>query len=479
MREPLVAGGFAVLLAACMAGPSTRVTPPAVPAPAGRSESSMPEASRRYLDSLATVRANENALKLSFESGEIDWFMAIGDSQLVKLVRTALENNRDLQTADARVREYRARLGSARAQRYPWLDMNMEWSTNKSVFGNSPSVQYDVVRAAPAVQWELDFWGRLRRNEQAARFDWSATVEDRRAIALTLVSDVATAYLDLLQIDESLRISNETLVSRETTLTLARRRFAQGVTSELDVRQFESQVAVTAASIAVFSRQRVEKANELSALIGKAPGAIAHGSELTTAVRALEVPDSVPAELIIRRPDVTRAQREWQGAIARVGVTVADRLPTFFISGEYGRQHTSLDSFFDHKNEVYSLRAQVSIPLFHGGDLTQQEKAARSRAEEARLQYDQTLLKALREASDALAGVRFTRDQIVAQQTQVEALRGAFLIARRRYEAGIASYLEVLGAQRDLFVAELALVQAEAEHLIGTVRLYKALGGGW
>jgi outer membrane protein, multidrug efflux system len=502
---PLVALAFALpfALAACVVGPSTRVTPVVLPASA-RTDSATAPAARTFLDSLAaarasgaepsggvvsrpdsarradtTARALPAPVPLELDSArDLAWLEVLRDSQLVALVRTAVASNRDLRVAQARVREFRAQLGAARAGLFPQLSANGAASKNKSAFG--PSVfQFNAVRATADVSWELDFWGRQRREAEAARFDLRATQEDARATALMLVSDVATAYLELREIDAELRIAEQTLASRRATLDLAQRRFAQGVISELDVRQFEADLADPAARVADFARQRLQQENGLALLLGQPPGAIPRGRSLEEVVRGVSVPDTIPGDLIARRPDVLGAQRGLQAATARIGVAVGNRLPAITVGGLYGTQRPDFSDLLGRSGEVYTAQVGVSVPLFTGGRLLNEERAARARAEQARARYEQTVLSALREASDALAGVRLTRDQLVAQATQAQALQRAFTLAEERYRSGVSSYVEVLDAQRGLFNAQLALVQVQRQYLVSTVDLFRALGGSW
>jgi multidrug efflux system outer membrane protein len=187
----------------------------------------------------------------------------------------------------------------------------------------------------------------------------------------------------------------------------------------------------------------------------------------------------VPAELLLRRPDVRAAERDLQAARARIGLALGDRLPRIMLSGSYGRQSPGFDSLFRSENEIYTAQVGVSVPLFTGLRLENQQRAAQARSDQARARYEQTVLGALREADDALVGLRLSRDQLAAQQTQVQALARAFALAERRYQTGVSSYLEVLDAQRALFNAQLALVGNERQYLSGTVQLYRALGGAW
>jgi multidrug efflux system outer membrane protein len=445
---------------------------------------------RAFLDSLARAREADQpdslvaplapTTSLTLDSTrDLDWLAVLKDSTLVALVHSAMSNNRDLRVAIERVREYRAQLGVARADLFPQLSANGAVSKNQSIFGSFPPQKFNAVRLTADLSWELDFWGRLRRQTQAAREDWNAKVEDERATVLSLVSDVATAYLELRELDEDLGIAEQTLGSRRTTLDLARERFQRGVISELDVRQFEAEVADPAARVAEFSRERVQKENQLRLLLGEEPGVITRGSHLAETVAAVTVPDSVSSSLLIRRPDVQRAESEWAAATARIGLAIGNRLPKVILTGEYGTQRPDFSGLFSSSGELYTLQGGISIPLFTGGRLLNQERAARARAEQSRASYEQTVLTALREADDALVGVRSTRDQLLAQETQVRALRRATALAEKRYQSGVASYLEVLDAQRALFTAELSLTQVQRQYLVTTVELYKALGGHW
>ncbi|HTL05695.1 MAG TPA: TolC family protein, partial [Gemmatimonadales bacterium] len=263
------------------------------------------------------------------------------------------------------------------------------------------------------------------------------------------------------------------------TLALARRRFAEGVISELDVRQFEADAASPAARVADFARQRAEREHQLGVLLGEAPGPIARGAPLEAVVQSVAVPDSLPAELLLRRPDVRRAERDYQAATARVGLATGNRLPRVMIVGQYGRQNQVFRQLFSDSNEVYTAQVGISIPLFTGGRLADQQRAARARADQAKARYEQTVLSAFAEADDALVGLRLGRDQLVAQQTQSQALARAYALAVQRYQNGVSSYLEVLDAQRSLYNAQLTLISQERQYLGATVRLYKALGGSW
>ncbi|HXC24931.1 MAG TPA: efflux transporter outer membrane subunit [Gemmatimonadaceae bacterium] len=479
----------AMVCGACAVGPSPSVTPQTTPIVA-RTDGPMPPATRQFLDSLGTARQADRPDSapvglwkprplVAQSTRDLAWLDVLRDSQLVALVNTAVANNRDLQVAEARVREYRAERGVALGDFFPQISAAGAVSNNKVFFPGSAPIPYNAVTATGNLSWELDFWGRIRRETQAANFDLRAREEDARATTITLVSDVATAYLELRELDADLTIAEQTLASRQTTLDLARQRYQQGVISELDVRQFEADVADPAVRVADFARQRSAKEHQLAVLLGEPPSTIPRGRPLGDIVQAVTVPDSLPGTLIAQRPDVLSAQHAFQAATARIGVAIADRLPTVSITGSYGTERPNFTGLFTPQGEIYTVQAGISIPLFTGGKLSNAQRAAQARADEAKGQYEQTVLSALQESSDALASIRLTRDQLVAQTTQAQALQTAFSLAQRRYASGISSYLEVLDAQRSLFTAQLTLVQTERQYLSATVELYKALGGGW
>lgn len=468
------------VVAACAVGPAHHV-PEVVPAAAHVTTPVSPDAP--LFDSLSrAANLPPPAPGAAFESQGVDavaWLDVLRDTALVSLVQSALRDNRDIQAALGRVDEYRAAVGTARSMLFPEIDANASASTNQIAIGASPPIAYKAIRATADLQWEIDFWGRIRKGMAAAEADRDARANDERALVLTLVGEVADGYLELLELRDDLAVAQSTLASRQATLNLSRQRFSQGVISELDVRQFEADVAGAATSVAQFTRMASQKEHALALLAGRAPGGAFAAGRLDSAVIAVEVPDSVPASLLLRRPDVLSAERDLAAATARVGETIASVLPRFTITGEYGRQAPTMTDIFGQEHEIYSLQAGVSVPLFAGGRQTSELNAARARVTQARAHYEQAVLTALNEAADALVAVRTDREQLAAQAAQTMALRDAYRLAERRYEGGIASYLEVLDAQRSLFTAELALTQARRQYLEATVELYKALGGRW
>jgi multidrug efflux system outer membrane protein len=475
------------VLSSCAQGPSYHAKPAVAPDVQLRTSRGS-DSNRAFFDSLARARsrdsltlanppAAERVLRFDTLAG-VAWLEILHDTTLERLVRIAIAQNRSVQSAVARIREYRAEAASAHTQYLPNIAINGNESTNQVAFGSS-LVGYRAARLTGDMAWELDFWGKFRRGYEAASADAASQEAAERAVLLSLVSDVATGYLQVLELDQERAIAERTLASRRATLDLARQRFAQGVISELDVRQFEAQVAAPAVTIAQVERQTALTEHSLSVLLGQSPGMIERRGSLAAAVSALRVPDTLSASLLVRRPDVQQAERAFAAATARIGATMASNLPTISVTGSYGSQGKDPSSLFSPGTTVYALSAGFSFPLSAFSRGADETAAARARADQARAAYENAALSALRDASDALVSVRTSRDQMAAQATQADALRHALELAELRYSSGIASYLDVLDAQRNLFSAELGLSQAQLQQLTAAVSLYKALGGSW
>ena len=407
------------------------------------------------------------------------WLDIFRDSSLVRLVDVAMRQNRNLQLAQARISEFRAAVGVARAPLVPSVSLNASESTNQVVSGSIPATSFRAARATADLAWELDFWGRCATASTAANADLGAQEAATRATVLSLVSDIATSYLQLLELDQERAIAERTLSTRKATLEVARARFAQGLTSELDVRQFEAQVAAPAVTLAQTERALSTTEHNIDVLVGERPAPIVRGRSLVDAVRALEIPDSISARcsragrMCSRPSDRTRRRRR-----ALVSRMRRDYRRSALSARSAGRPvcrgmcSATRAASTSCSPESHS-RCSTTVAL------ASLSAAARARAEQARASYEQTALNALREAGDALDGVRAARDQAVAQATQANALRLALDLAESRYQAGLSTYLDLLDAQRSLFNAELALSQAQLNELTAAVQLYKALGGTW
>jgi len=409
------------------------------------------------------------------------WWELLKDLELQKLIRTALDENKDLKRAASAVEEFQARLFIAKTDFIPQMNL----TANAPLFGRKTNFLFPGFPnpfnyyLQGNLSWEIDIWGRIRRSNEAARGDLLAREENRRAIVLQLVSGVAEAYFDLLQFDMQLDIARRTLKSWEESVRIAQARLRQGMISKLDADQFEAERANAAAKAAEFERQKVQKENQLSVLLGRNPGAIARGHSLTEQVMPPEVPPGLPSELLQRRPDILQAEQDLAAATARIGMAKADRFPKLSITGILGVASPHLSRLVANETAFGVAGPGLAGPLLNAQILGFQQKAAEAQARQAVAQYEQSVLVAFKEVEDSLVAVRTVREQRTAQLQQVEALRSALSLANLRYKGGLANYLDVLIAQRNLFEAELALMGTHRLHLVSIVQLYKALGGGW
>jgi multidrug efflux system outer membrane protein len=411
----------------------------------------------------------------------VPWWELYRDEELQRLIGTALDENKDLKRAVATVDEYAARLLVAKTDWAP----QMNATVNSPIFGNTRNVQFP---GFPSIfnhyiqgnlSWELDLWGRIRRSNEAALGDLFAREESRRAVILQIVASVAQAYFELRQFDLQLEIATRTLQAWTESVRLARARFRVGYINQLDVEQFEAEQANAAARIAELKRQMVQKENEISVLLGRNPMKIARGRALTEQVMPPLVPAGLPSELLQRRPDVIQAEQQLAAATARIGQAKADRFPKISITGILGVASPQLSHLVNNETFFGVAGAGVAAPLLNAQVLGFQQEASQAQSGQAVAQYEQTILTAFREVEDALVAVTTAVEQVAAQERQVKALQTALRLANLRYTGGIANYLDVLIAQRNLFDAELSLASTRRLHLVSVVQLYKALGGGW
>ena len=411
----------------------------------------------------------------------LPWWELLRDEELQRLVRVALQENKDLQQAVASVEEYQARLGSARIEFIPQTSA----SANAPVFGRTTPFSFPGFPSATSyylqgnLNWELDIWGRVRRANEAARADLLAREENRRAVILELVSGVAQSYFDLRQLDMQLDIAKRTLQSWEDSVKIAQARLRQGLIPKLDADQFEAERANAAARTAELERQVVQKENELSVLLGRNPAEIPRGRALTEQTMPPEVPAGLPSDLLRRRPDILQVEEQLAAATARIGVAKADRFPQITLTGLLGVASPHLHNLFESGSKFGAAGFGLAGPLINAQTLGYEQQAVEAQARQVLAQYEKTVLVAFREVEDALVAVRTAREQSQAQEAQVAALRSALHLAELRYRGGISNYLDVLTAKRSLFDAELSLAATNRLNLVSVVQLYKALGGGW
>jgi outer membrane protein, multidrug efflux system len=438
-----------------------------------------PDYSRPDIPTSGSFRMAEDSKDLP-SLANMPWWELYRDEELQRLIRIALEENKDLKRAVASIDEFQARLFTARMDFVPQLSAtgNLPLArTGGFLFPGFPSAFNKYGQGS--LSWELDIWGRIRRANEAGLADLLSREENRRAVTLQIVGGVAQAYFDLRQFDMQLEIAKRTLLAWEESVRIGQARLRQGMINKLDVDQFEAERENASARIAELKRQMVQKENELSVLLGRNPSQIARGRSLTEQMMPPVVPAGLPSELLQRRPDVVAAEQQLVAATARIGAAKAERFPKLSLTGILGVASPTLTDIVSPGTTFGVLAPVLTGPLLNAQTLGFQQQAVEAQAKQAVAQYEQTILVAFREVEDALVGVSTAREQAAAQERQVNALRSALHLASLRYKGGLANYLDVLIAQRSLFDAELALAATHRLHLVSVVQLYKALGGGW
>jgi multidrug efflux system outer membrane protein len=418
--------------------------------------------------------------------GDLKWFEVFKDEQLQDLIRTAMAQNYDLRQAVARINAERANLGFVRSNQFPQI----EAGTDVTTFGSSRDGQTGIGDGASRkrtfgevflnlLSFELDIWGRLRRQTEAARAELRASEEDRKAAMTTVVSDVATGYFSLLELDMELDIAKRTLNTRENSLRLIKTRQQGGVGTMLDVRQGEQLVYQASQTIPDTERLIERTENQISLLLGNNPGPIARGRTLAEQQQLPSVPPGLPSSLLERRPDIRSAEQILAAQHALVYAAKAAYFPRISLTGLLGFQSTQLSNLFTGPSGIWSFVPQLTQPIFTGGRLKSNVKFARAQQELAVVQYQQAIQTAFREVSDSLVQYRKVREIRTQQELLVSTLKDRSRLAYLRYQGGVDTLLNALDADRDLFDSELNLAQTKRNELLALVQLYKALGGGW
>jgi NodT family efflux transporter outer membrane factor (OMF) lipoprotein len=418
--------------------------------------------------------------------GDLVWWRVFRDTRLQAYIREALTNSWDIRIAAARVLQAEANAKVVRAQFMPSVGAGADVVTSRTSqrgpaappAGVDPQRVYGDVFLSMA-PYELDLWGRLRRANEAARAGLLSTEASQRVVRQTLVAQVAAAYLNLLELDFELEVARRTLSVRSNSLTLTTVREEGGVASLQDVRQAQILVSTAEATIAETLRRIEIQENEMNLLLGRFPGVPDRGDGFADQKLEAEVPAGLGSDLLQRRPDVLAAEYRLVAANADIGQARAAYFPKVTLTGLYGFQSVALSDLFNSPARTWQFGPSVSFPLFTGGALRGNLKAARARFEESLADYQKTVRTAFGEVANALADYQRTREFRGRQQERTVAHRSAAELASVRYEGGVTSYLEVLYNEQELFNAELALARAQLNELLSVVTLYRSLGGGW
>ena len=459
MKKAVAAALLPLVMAGCAVGPNYRRPPITVP-----------EQARGQLESAQAASLADAA-----------WWDVFQDETLKVLIDEGLRNGYDVRIAAARVEEARANAGIARADFFPQIQYQAQWSRSRqsgAAFGipNIPPINLHDVNLGAS--WEIDLWGRIRRSSEAALALYLGTQEARRGVLLSLVSEVATQYFQLRQLDLQLAIAKRTAGTFQETFDLFNRRLEGGAASALETSSAEAALATVAAQIPRLESQIVAQENAICLLLGRNPGPIARGALLTEQVVPPEIPSGLPSDLLERRPDLRQAEQQLVSANANVGVAMANFFPTISLTGALGGISPEVSTLFTD-GKTWSIAAGLTGPLFQGLRLKNQYDARVAQWQQAKLQYEQAVTSAFAEVSSALVSHEKLVEVERQQARAVEAFGQAVRLSNDRYLAGLASYLDVLQAEQQLFPAENALAQARFDRLANFISLYKALGGGW
>jgi outer membrane protein, multidrug efflux system len=418
----------------------------------------------------------------------LGWRDFFADPRLEIIIKAALDNNRDLEIAIAQIEEARGLYHIERSDRLPSFSVNADASRTHAgplalgAAGTATTAELDAERysiGVAAASFELDLWGRVRNLSESARSEYLATVAGARSVQLSLIREVANAYLVSLEASERLQLAQATVQSREDGLRIAKRRLDAGVTSALDYSQAETLLTQAETELAALKLTLAQSDNLLASLIG-APltGPLPDSLPLAEQARGEALAAGIPSELLTTRPDILAAEERLRAARANIGVARAAFLPSITLTGSYGYASGDLNSLIGERGLTWNFGPSINLPLFDYGRRSANLTVAQAREIAAVANYERTIQESFREVANALAGRQFLAEQVAAQQRATLAQRRLAELARTRYREGVVSYLEVLDAERSLFSAEQALLQVRRAQVSNLVGLYVALGGG-
>ena len=436
-----------------------------------------PDYLRPAIDTPTAWRVSDQAAK---ELANTEWWQQFNDPVLNALVVEALRENKDLLIATARIEEYAGRYGITRSQLFPQVGLGADASRQRgSVAGaDALSQTYSTYDALLGVNWEIDLWGKIRRQSEAARAQIVASEEGRQGVILTLVASVASGYVNLRALDRQLEVARSTANARGASYKIFQDRFAGGVISLLELSQNKSQYEEALATVPQFEKSVAQQENALSALLGRNPGPISRGKNIDN-LTAPVAPQGLPSSLLERRPDIREAEQKLIAANAQIGAAKAAYYPSISLTGALGVASGSLSDLFGGASKVWQYGGSLGLPIFTAGLLAGQVQVAEAVQQQALFSYQKAIQDAFRSVDDALIDQDKTRVQLAAQGRQVASLQQYSDTARLRYDNGYTSFLEVLDAERSLFNAQLSYAQTQQTLLQASINLYKAMGGGW
>ncbi len=447
-----------VLQLGCAIGPNYKQPPVEIP--------------EAYRDSLSSSQAESLA--------DLPWWQVFEDPVLVDLIDTALRNNLNLEIAVARTEQASRQASATNSAFFPQATYGGSGGKTKAAIVREPgsAIEYSSYAGALNVAWEIDLWGRIRRASEAARAQLLASEDFQRGVLLSVVADVASLYFALLELDATHAIATDAVEAFTDTLDLFTRKFQGGVASKLEVTRAAAAQAQAEASLPAVEINIAAVENQLSILLGRPPGKIPRGSPLIDQ-HMPELPPGLPSKLMERRPDIRQAEQQVISTNAQVGVAMGNFLPRVGLVSMWGGTSETLGDLTSGSTSLWNLAGELSGPLFKGGLLYAEYKGQQAVWEESKANYELTALNAFAEVSNALTERRLRKERRIAQERQVAQLDESVSLSLARYEQGLANYFEVLQAQQDLFPAMFDLSKSRLDERLATVKLYRALGGGW
>jgi len=407
------------------------------------------------------------------------WWEIYDDSTLNNLINIALAENKNVLIAAARVEAARAAVGYTKAGQFPTINVvGGIGGGNYSGGGNVSNPQSGNWFAYPELVWEIDFWGKYRRSTEAARADLLATEYGKRTVQLGLITGVASIYFQYLDDISKWNIAKETVVSRDSALSIIQARYDWGIVSELELNQAQIQRAIAAVTVPVYRRYIAYDESALSILLGRNPDTIVANANLFNVQVNTDIPTGIPSQLLERRPDIQSAQAEYESQNAKIGVAVAMRFPAISLTALLGAASPDLTTLTS-TGLAWSVSGGLLGPLFQFGKNKRRVEIERYNTEIALLRYESTVLQAFKDVEDALITISTLKEELIAQKMRYDAAMNAEMLSMQRYDKGVTSYLEVVESQRYAFEAQLNYSQTNRDLLTSYIQLYKALGGGW
>ncbi|GJM28273.1 MAG: membrane protein [Cyclobacteriaceae bacterium] len=458
--RPLLFGLLlAVALNSCMVGPNFNAT-------------------RDAIDSTQVYRYDSLQLAMTDSVLNIKWWELFNDPILDTLINIGLRENKDVLIASSRVEQAAAALGATKADVWPSFGYSVGAQRGNVAQGAPLGTTSNLFTGFGTLNWELDFWGKFRRANEAARAELLASEYGKRTVQLGLISFITGTYYQLLDFRWREEISRKTLELRQESEDIIQARFNEGIVAEIDLNQAQIQRAIAASAVPVFQRLVAQTENALSILLGRNPGPIPIGLELQQQELSPDIPVGIPSMLLERRPDILQAEQLLHAQNARIGVAVAQRFPSISLTGVLGVASSEISEITD-SDAMFNIGGSLLGPLFEFGKNKRRVEIERRITEQALYAYEFTVITAFREVEDALVEISTLKEELVARRDHVAAAQNAQYLSTERYDKGVTSYLEIIESQRQAFEAQLNLSDTIQQLFNAYVKLYKALGGGW